>query len=196
MAFAKVERQPNQLAGPSDDLLLARARRGDTAALENVFRLHEGQVYNLARRVCGKPEDAEEVLQETFIELAKSLRNFRGEGSLAGWIKRITVSKALMRVRSERLRTADPLDDRDLTASSSHPRHEESRGNARLDLESALASLPPMTRAIVWLHDVEGYTHEEIAELSGRSVSFSKSRLARAHDRLRSSLRPTSGSET
>ncbi len=193
MVFTRVKRQPNVVSA-SDDLLIARAKRGDGEALESLYRLHEGRVYNLARRICRKPEDAEEVLQETFVELARSLPSFRGDGSFAGWIRRIAVTKALMRLRHDRLRAADSLED--ATASdlqSAHHFHEQARGNARLDLESALNSLPAMTRAVVWLHDVEGYTHEEIAELSGRSVSFSKSRLARAHDRLRSSLRSGGG---
>ena len=187
MMHTKVQRRPIQPAARTADLLLERARRGQLGALEELYRLHEGAVYNLARRICRRPEEAEEVLQETFVEVARSLRAYRGDGSLSGWIRKIAASKALMRLRREKLRAAEKLDE----ASPPRPAARldpEERGLARVDLEQALAALPDLTRAIVWLHDVEGYTHEEIAELCGKSVSFSKSRLARAHDRLRTTL--------
>jgi RNA polymerase sigma-70 factor (ECF subfamily) len=164
------------------DRLLARARRGDLEALESLYRMHEGPVYNLARRICSRPEDAEEVLQETFVELARSLRQYRGEGSLAGWIRRIASRKALMLLRREKVRRAEPLEDEAAAATCTW---DSDRSHARLDLEAALDTLSGTARAVLWLHDVEGYTHEEIAELSQRSVSFSKSQLARAHRRLR-----------
>ncbi|HVS62868.1 MAG TPA: RNA polymerase sigma factor [Thermoanaerobaculia bacterium] len=168
--------------GSAGDQLLARARRGDLAALETLYRLHEGVVYDLARRICRRPEDAEEVLQETFIEVARSLRQYRGEGSLSGWIRTIAARKALARLRRERIRHADPLDDEAVLVD---PAPGPTSAHRRLDLEAALHTLSANARAVLWLHDVEGYTHEEIAELAQRSVSFSKSHLARAHRRLR-----------
>ena len=159
--------------------LVARARAGDLGALEHLYRAYEGGVYTLARRLTKSAEDAEDVLQETFLEVCRSLGRWRGEGSLWGWIRTIAASKALMRYRREKIREADVLDD------------ELAVGNApadvplRLDLEAALERLPEKSRAVVWLHDVEGYTHEEIAELMGMTTSFSKSQLARAHQKLR-----------
>jgi RNA polymerase sigma-70 factor (ECF subfamily) len=159
--------------------LVARAQAGDLGALEQVYRAYEGGVYTLARRLTRTPEEAEDVLQETFLEVCRSLGRWRGEGSLWGWIRTIAASKALMRYRREKLRAAESLDG-DLEVGA--------RGDdvpLRLDLEAALSRLPERTRAVVWLHDVEGYTHEEIAELMGMTTSFSKSQLARAHQRLR-----------
>jgi RNA polymerase sigma factor (sigma-70 family) len=160
------------------DILVARAKAGDLEALEGLYRAFETPVYSLARRICRTPEDAEDVLQETFLEVVKSIKDYRGEGHLWGWIRQIAASKALMRLRREKLRATDELQDE---ATGAAP---PSVGT-RIDLERAFDRLSETARAVVWLHDVEGFTHEEIAERMGRTVSFSKSQLARAHARLR-----------
>lgn len=160
------------------DTTLARARTGDPQAMEALYRAYESPVYNLARRICRTAEDAEDVLQETFFELCRSIGQFRGDGSLWGWIRTIASSKALMRLRRNKYRDADELEDEVFPT-----RREDA--HLRMDLESALERLPEISRAVVWLHDVEGYTHEEIADMMGKTVSFSKSQLARAHVRLR-----------
>lgn len=165
------------------DILVARAKAGDLEALEALYRAFETPVYSLARRICRSPEDAEDVLQETFLEVVKSIGQYRGEGHLWGWIRQIASSKALMRLRSEKLRATDEFIEE---AAGAPP---PSVG-ARVDLERAFEQLSETSRAVVWLHDVEGFTHEEIAERMGRTVSFSKSQLARAHARLRRLLSP------
>ena len=163
------------------DVIVARAQAGDEEALEALFRAFETPVYNLVRRILRRPEDAEDVLQETFLEVVRNIKQYRGEGHLWGWIRRIATTKALMRIRRDQIRQADSLD-------------EEPRGKpgihvgANIDLERAFEQISETSRAVVWLHDVEGYTHEEIAEQMGKTVSFSKSQLARAHARLRSIL--------
>jgi len=162
--------------------LVARARAGDMSALEHMYRAYEGSVYSLARRLTRTAEEAEDVLQETFLEVCRSLGSWRGDGSLWGWVRTIAASKALMRYRREKLRETDELKD-EMDAA---PRSTDVP--LRLDLESALQRLSERSRAVVWLHDVEGYTHEEIAELMGMTTSFSKSQLARAHQRLRAWL--------
>jgi len=165
------------------DILVARARAGDLEALEALYRAFETPVYNLARRMLRHPEEAEDVLQETFLEVVKSIRSYRGEGPLWAWIRKIAASKALMRIRREQVRTAELLDEETAPGSPVHKSLP-----ARIDLERALDQLSETSRSVVWLHDVEGYTHEEIAELMGKTVSFSKSQLARAHARLRRML--------
>ncbi len=154
-------------------------------ALEQVYRAYEGTVYSLARRICRSAEDAEDVMQETFFEVCRSIGSFRGEGpgSLTAWIKRVASSKALMRLRREKYRETDELvEDGDAAA------RRDPDVALTLDLEEALNRLSERSRAVVWLHDVEGYTHEDIADLMGMTVSFSKSQLARAHARLKSWL--------
>ena len=174
------------------DILVARAWSGDLEALEALYRAFETPVYNLARRMLRNPEDAEDVVQETFLEVVRSIHGFRGEGHLGGWIRRIAASKALMRIRREQLRKAEELDE---DAVGSVAGHGAAGGlgspasvGMQIDLERAFEGLSETARAVVWLHDVEGYTHEAIAEMMGRTVSFSKSQLARAHARLRRAL--------
>ncbi|TFG88131.1 MAG: sigma-70 family RNA polymerase sigma factor [Gemmatimonadales bacterium] len=170
---------PAALVLAESDQVLTRARAGDVAALEQLYRAYEVPVYNLARRICRSIEDAEDVLQETFFEICRSIHQYRGEGSLWGWIRSIASSKALMRLRRNRYRDTDELDE------EFHQPLARGESGLRMDLEAALERLPDLTRAVVWLHDVEGYTHEEIAGLMGKTPSFSKSQLARAHVRLR-----------
>jgi RNA polymerase sigma-70 factor (ECF subfamily) len=165
------------------DILVARAKAGDEAALEALYRAFETPIYNLARRILRNTEDAEDVLQETFLEVMRSIRGYRGEGHLWGWIKRIAASKALMKIRREQVRATEELQDESV-GRAAHP------VGMGIDLERAFEELTETSRAVVWLHDVEGYTHEEIAELMGKTVSFSKSQLARAHQRLRRLLGP------
>jgi len=164
------------------DALIARAKAGEMEALELLYRAFETPVYNLARRILRQPEDAEDVVQETFLEIMRSIGSYRGEGQLWAWVRRIASSKALMRIRRERVRAEEDFDET-VTGSSS-----PAGVPLQVDLERALEHLSDTARAVVWLHDVEGYTHEEIAEMTGKTVSFSKSQLARAHTRLRGML--------
>jgi RNA polymerase sigma factor (sigma-70 family) len=164
---------------PNAETVVARARTGDPQALETLYRAYEVPVYNLARRICRTAEDAEDVLQETFFEVCRSIGRFREEGSLWGWIRTIAASKALMRLRRNKYRDTDELHDEIVVGARRDEPH------LRMDLEAALERLSETSRAVVWLHDVEGYTHEEIAAMMGKTASFSKSQLARAHMRLR-----------
>ena len=188
------------------DILVARAKSGDLEALEALYRAFETPVYNLALRVLRRPEDAEDVLQETFLELVRSIKQYRGEGHLWGWIRQIATSKALMRIRHDRVRETEEFHEESTVGAGLGAGAGAGAGAgdvagvgamggaggmspgavpAQIDLERALERLSETARAVVWLHDVEGYTHEEIAEQMGKTVSFSKSQLARAHVRLR-----------
>jgi RNA polymerase sigma-70 factor (ECF subfamily) len=173
----------------SDDLL-ARARRGEPAAQEAIYRLFSSPVYSLAARMTGSRTAAEDVLQDSFIEVFRGLRDFRGDAALATWIRRIAVSRSLMYLRTAWQRRATLFRDlvNDEQADLEIPDSRQSDPAAGMDLEQALARLPDVSRVVVLLHDVEGYTHAEIGELMGMSASFSKSQLSRAHRRLRSML--------
>jgi RNA polymerase sigma factor (sigma-70 family) len=164
-----------------DDIAIQRAKSGDMDALEQVFRAYQSTVYNTARRICRTAEDSEDVLQETFLEVCRSITSLRGEGvpSLTSWIRRIAASKALMKIRREKYRDTDEFDEEFQGATR------DGDVALRMDLETAMTRLGDTSRAVVWLHDVEGYTHEDIGEMMGKSVSFSKSQLARAHQKLR-----------
>ena len=164
-----------------DDIAIQLAKAGDINALEGVYRAYEGTVYTVTRRICRTPEDGEDAMQEAFLEICRSIGRFRGAGagSLTAWIKRIAASKVLMKIRSAKYRDTDELFE------EAAPEKRGDDVGLRMDMESAMERLSATSRAVVWLHDVEGYTHEDIAELMGKSVSFSKSQLSRAHARLR-----------
>jgi RNA polymerase sigma-70 factor (ECF subfamily) len=170
--------------------LLAGARKGDAAAQEGLYRLLARPTYTLLRRLVVRPAIADELLQEVFIEVLRSLERCSGADCFAGWVRSIAVSKALMYLRSpwhRRLLAGNALE---ALSQQAAPPPDDSWSN---DLERALNALPNLSRSIVWLHDVEGYTHDEIAQLHGRTVSFSKSQLARAHETLRGYLEPHTG---
>ncbi|HEV7985937.1 MAG TPA: sigma-70 family RNA polymerase sigma factor [Steroidobacteraceae bacterium] len=174
------------------EAVLDGARAGDSAARAQIFMALSKPVYTLIRRLVVRPAVAEELLQDVFVDILRNLSLYRGEGSFAGWVRSIAVSKALMHLRSPWHRRLLFEDAEGLLASqpadSSEGAHEWHG-----DLERALNELPAVARSIVWLHDVEGYKHAEIAQLFGQSVSFSKSQLARAHELLRHLLEPQTG---
>ena len=176
---------------PVDPGVLARAQKGDMKAHEIIYRTFSPPVYSLMARMTGSTHTADDLLQETFIEVIRSIAKFRGEASLATWIRKIAVSKCLMHLRSAWQNRATLF--RDL--GEDHLPYEPAVAcdtpltQAQMDLERALARLSDTARVVVILHDVEGYTHREIADLMDRSVSFSKSQLARAHHRLQQAAR-------
>lgn len=164
--------------------LLRAAQAGDMAAHEALFRRFHGPVYNLARRMLTNEAGAEEVVQDTFVEIIRKIDSFRSESPLGGWVRKIAVNFSLMHLRSAWHKRAVPLAVVGETQANADP----SRAGNASDLSRALAQLPVKTRMVVWLHDVEGLTHKEIGELMGKTTSFSKSQLVRAHERLRTML--------
>jgi RNA polymerase sigma-70 factor (ECF subfamily) len=171
---------------------LARARAGDLAAFELIYRVFEPGVRTLARRLLARPVAAEDLAQDVFVEVLTKLGQFDGRGSFAGWVRRITVTKCLMQLRSPwrrglglfTLAAGDELPADAAAVPASTP-------DTGVDLERALDQLGDTARLVVWLHDVEGYTHAEIGALLGGTPSLSKSQLARAHERLRELLEPS-----
>lgn len=163
---------------------LAGALRGESAAQAIVYRTYAPIVYTIARRMLGSSALAEDVLQDTFVEVMLKISTYRGEGDLGAWIKRIAINKSLTQLRSVwRVRRVATEDAGELVRGSWRNVAED-----QLALERALDELTAHARAVVWLHDVEGYTHKEIGRLMGRTTSFSKSQLMRAHRQLRVSL--------
>ena len=193
MHLVRVMRIENGFYAEVDDVLVARAKRGEIDALEGLYRVFSLPVHTLATRICRSRDEAEEVLQETFLEITRSIRAFRGEGALGAWVRRIAVSKALTSIRHKRRNKETGFTEGDINCFEKVPPLDRTIGWRRIDLERALARLPDTARAVVWLHDVEGFTHDEIGALFGRSQSFSKSQLSRAHEKLRSWLGPAGG---
>lgn len=173
-----------------DPAIVQRAARGDARAHEIIYRAFAAPVYSLCLRFTRIPAQAEDLVQETFIEVMRSIRKFRGEAALGSWIRRIAVSKALMYLRSAWTARGQSLADdwHEVTPGDAATHGVSAKPEAALDLDAALANLPSVSRTVVWLHDVEGFTHKEIAKLMGRTESFSKSQLSRAYQRLRPML--------
>jgi len=173
-----------------DPAIVKRAARGDAKAHEIIYRAFATPVYSICLRFTRVPAQAEDLVQETFIEIMRSIAKFRGEAALGSWIRRIAVTKSLMYLRSAWTARGQSLaDDWDeFTAGDAAALGVSAHPDDALDLDSALANLPSVSRTVVWLHDVEGFTHKEIAQFMGKSESFSKSQLSRAYQRLRPML--------
>lgn len=176
--FADIEIDPG---------IVRRAAKGDARAHEIIYRAFSTPVYSICLRFTKTPAHAEDLVQETFIEIMRSIAKFRGEAALGSWIRRIAVTKSLMFLRSAWTKRGQSLGDDwdDMTAGEPVSHGISSHPDDAMDLDAALASLPDVSRAVVWLHDVEGFTHKEIAGLMGKTESFSKSQLSRAYQRLR-----------
>ncbi len=173
-----------------DPAIIKRAARGDVRAHEILYRAFASPVYSLCLRFTRVPAHAEDLVQETFIEVMRSIQQFRGEAAIGSWIRRIAVTKSLMFLRSAWTRRGQMLADdwNDVTEGDALSHGISRHPDDAMDLDAALASLPDVSRTVVWLHDVEGFTHKEIASLMGKTESFSKSQLSRAYQRLRPML--------
>lgn len=163
-----------------DELTLAGAKRGDMHACEKIYRLFHKPAFTLAVRICNQRELAQDVTQEAFINAFKRIRQYRGDSPFWGWLRRVVVNHAISALRKLPRHDAIELEDFMHSANGDH----DSVGLC-MDLEQALSQLSDEDRLVVWLHDVEGYKHQEIAMLAGKTESYSKTRLNRARARLR-----------
>jgi RNA polymerase sigma-70 factor (ECF subfamily) len=166
-----------------DEITLARARRGDLPACERIFRAFQQPAFSVAFRICQCRETAQEVTQEAFLTVFRKLRQYRGDAPFWGWLRRVVANQAI-----STLRRSPGSGDLQLQDYHAATQGDQDRVGLAMDLEAALASLGGEDRAVVWLHDVEGYGHKEIADLFGKTESFSKTRLSRARARLRDLL--------
>jgi RNA polymerase sigma factor (sigma-70 family) len=182
---------------PISEDLIEQARGGDEAAQAAIYRAMAPAVFAIIRRLVGNRAVAEDLFQDTMMALFQRLGDFRGEAPLGAWLRQIAVTRCLMYLRSpwHRARLHWESGDDDASLRFTMLPVTPATSAEVLDVERALASLTPVGRAVVWLFEVEGYSHEEIAQLFGRSVSFSKSQLARSLARLRLSLAPQEDQE-
>ncbi|MEJ1961366.1 MAG: sigma-70 family RNA polymerase sigma factor [Gammaproteobacteria bacterium] len=186
--------------------IVLQARCGQESAQAHIYSALGPAVHGLIRRIVNNRALAEDLFQDTMMTVFERLGSFRGEAPLGAWVRQVAVTRCLMYLRSPWHRARLALDRPDdafaandgagFTPGQPQARDELLRlampdgWSDQMDLERALATLSPTARAVVWLYDVEGYSHEEIARQFGRSVSFSKSQLARAHARLREWYEP------
>ncbi|WP_027485632.1 sigma-70 family RNA polymerase sigma factor [Rhodanobacter sp. OR87] len=170
-------------ANDSDDVRAAAA--GDRHAFQRLYRLHVGRVHGAVYRLAGYDHArAEDITQDAFVRAWQKLPGFRHESAFGTWLYRLAVNVALMDIRA---RGADPvsmLDDEHLPETGETP----FCAAEREELERAIGSLPPRARAVLVLHDIEGWRHEEIGSELGMAIGTSKAQLHRARGLLRKLL--------
>jgi len=170
--------------------ILNRARDGDPDAVRELYRRYAGRVYTVVRRLAGDDALAEDWAQEAWIRALRALPAFRGDSRFSTWLHRIAVNTALHGRRWRERRAGREVSLQSSLASSDR---RAERTVARLAIEDALARLPAGMRRVLVLHDVEGYTHEEIGEMLGVAPGTSKSQLFKARAKMRALLRPGRG---
>jgi RNA polymerase sigma-70 factor (ECF subfamily) len=177
----------------ADVALVARVRAGDQAAERELFMRHTDAIYRLIYRLTGRSDQAQDWTQDTFIRAFSRLHQFRGEASLATWLRAIAVSVTRNRLDTvlRREAYAAPMEEAQVIAAPDTYADPDLRER----LEEAIASLPTGVRAVYVLHDLEGYTHEEIGAQLGIVEGTSKSQLSKARARLRVALAPFRNTE-
>jgi RNA polymerase sigma-70 factor (ECF subfamily) len=173
--------------------LIARVRAGDRLAARALYDAHVGRVHRLAHRLTGDAQLAREVTQDAFVRALAHLDRFRGDSTFATWLHRIVVTVALnavRRVRRQRGREA-PIEDADATGGFHAPDGIDPVVRERL--HRAIDALPEIYRTTLVMHELEGYSHIEIAAALGVAVGTCKSRLFIARDKLRAALRDLEG---
>ncbi len=177
-----------------DDVLLTAIRAGDAAALSTLLERHAASVYRFGLKMCGNPQDAQDIVQETLLAAAQGLRDFRGDASLHTWLYTVARSFCIKKHRSSKFA---PSTLESLEASPAHadlpsaaPQPDALAENHELGraLEAALAALEPSQREVILLRDVEGLTAPEVGAILGVSVDAVKSRLHRARAELRARM--------
>ena len=178
----------------SETQLIVRAQRGDEEAFAALFEIHKRRVYSLCLRMTGDVPEAEDLAQEAFLQLFRKIATFRGESAFSTWLHRLVVNVVLMHLRKKGLQQV-PLEETDKSQEDAVKREygDDDRrllGSIdRLALARAIEQLPPGYRSVFVLHDVEGYEHNEIAQIMNCSVGNSKSQLHKARLKLREALR-------
>jgi RNA polymerase sigma-70 factor (ECF subfamily) len=176
---------PSHDAAPIDDVV-RHAQRGDVDAFETLYRAQLPPVYALCRRMCGDETEARELVQDVFVRAWERLASFKGQSALRTWLHRLAVNTVLEHFRgSKRDDARFGGDDVD-----SHGGGFESQLDAQMDLDAALARLPHGARVAFVLHDIEGYSHEEVAELTGTAPGTARAQAWRARQALLKLLEP------
>jgi RNA polymerase sigma-70 factor (ECF subfamily) len=167
--------------------LAARCRAGDADAFEELYRQHARRLFSLAVRMLGSADEAEDLLQEVFLQAHQKLTGFRGESTLGTWLYRLTMNHCLDHLRGRQAkmsRATGSLEDENAVEPMA-PEPLVPSAISRMDLERAIEALPPGAKAAFLLHDVEGFEHQEIAAILGISEGTSKSQVHKARLKLR-----------
>ena len=183
---------PAEEAKRSSDYALAqRAAKGEMEAFEVLYQRHNRRVYSLCLRMTQNVQEAEDLTQESFIQLYRKIGSFRGDSAFTTWLHRLTVNQVLMHFRKRSVKMEKTTEEGEtpvqIVKGTENP-------NAmpvidRIALDNAIAQLPPGYKSVFILHDVEGHEHEEVARILGCSVGTSKSQLHKARMKLRRLLK-------
>lgn len=174
---------------------IEKAKAGDAIAFENLYGLHKRRVYSLCLRMTGNTAEAEDLTQEAFLQLYRKIATFRGESAFSTWLHRLSVNVVLMHLRKKGLPEVSLEETLEPQQEDGPKKDIGARDNVlagsidRVNLERAIENLPPGYRIIFVLHDIEGYEHNEIAEMMGCSIGNSKSQLHKARMKLRDLLK-------
>jgi len=179
-------------ARPPMESVVIRARHGDVEAFGELYRQHAGRIFALCVRMSGDRVHAQELMQDVFVRAWERLASFRGESSFGSWLHRLAVNVVLTASRTDRRREARVAPAADLVAAESRGgwdgRADAPDPGSAIDLERAIARLPPGARSAFVLHDVEGFSHAEIAELTGLAEGTIRAQLHRARKLLMEAL--------
>ncbi len=185
--------------GLPDDVLVRRAQAGDRGALARILERYQGRVHRFGLKMCGHPEDAEDVLQETLLAATRSIGSFKGEASLSTWLYTIARSFCIKKRRKSKFAPAHEasLDDEASAVVDSARGPDELAGDAEISraIEAAIDTLDPAQREVFLLRDVEGLSAREVADVVGISVAAVKSRLHRARLEVRKRVAPVLSSK-
>src|SRR5207247_4160453 len=174
---------------------------GNQSAFETLYNMHKRRVYSLCLRMVSNVAEAEDLTQEAFMQLFRKISTFRGESAFSTWLHRLSVNVVLMHLRKKGLPEVSLEETLEPQQEDGPKKDIGARDNVlagsidRVNLERAIESLPPGYRIIFVLHDVEGYEHNEIAEMMGCSIGNSKSQLHKARMKLRDLLRLSKATE-
>ncbi len=176
-----------------DSAVLRNAKRGDERAQAVLYKTFAQAVYTLALGICQNPHCAEDVLQNAFINFFRNLSSYEERAPLGLWLRKIAVNESLMYLRKHKKHKAVVSSDEDGFFTDSSDHHHYPYANADFSLKQAhrsevralLQKLPDEMRTVLWLKEVEGYTHQEIAKMVDKTPSYSKSVVARALNFLR-----------
>ncbi len=181
--------------GITEQEAIERAKLGDAESFEALYGLHKRRVYSLCLRMTGNTAEAEDLTQEAFLQLYRKIATFRGESAFSTWLHRLSVNVVLMHLRKKTLPEVSLEETLEPQQEDGPRRDVGTRDNVlagsidRVNLQRSIESLPPGYRIIFVLHDVEGYEHNEIAEMMGCSIGNSKSQLHKARMKLRELLK-------
>lgn len=178
-----------------DELLVERAKRGDVEAFEQLISQHERTVYNIAYRLTGNHEDANDVAQEAFLRAFSSLPDFRGDSSFATWLYRIVNNACLDELRRRKRQRVTSLDEsvtledgelsRQIADTSDGPEEALERVEIQRAVQESIQSLDEEYRIVLVMRDIQGYSYNEIAEALGLNLGTVKSRINRARNALK-----------